>query len=122
MFERTINLFSFFSVLFYTKKHQCFDVLYKLLAQNYYGAPGKVRTCDPRFRRPVLFQLSYECIFPDNKRIIDKLAYLAKFSSHDTSNGLNFHETTLYWHSKIQTYEKTHSPHSPAPPRSLWHK
>gem|GEM_PF-1376962 len=26
------------------------------------GALGKVRTCDPRFRRPVLFQLSYECI------------------------------------------------------------
>ena len=25
------------------------------------GALGKVRTCDPRFRRPVLFQLSYEC-------------------------------------------------------------
>jgi hypothetical protein len=32
-----------------------------LFSQSENGAPGKVRTCDPRFRRPVLFQLSYEC-------------------------------------------------------------
>ena len=31
--------------------------------QKYNGALGRDRTCDPRFRRPVLFQLSYECIF-----------------------------------------------------------
>ncbi len=32
--------------------------------QKIYGAPSRVRTYNQRFRRPLLFQLSYGCMFP----------------------------------------------------------
>ena len=34
--------------------------------EGFYGAPSRVRTYNQRFRRPLLFQLSYGCVFPYN--------------------------------------------------------
>ena len=67
--------------------------------QKIYGAPSRVRTYNQRFRRPLLFQLSYGCMFLIwiSRRIIEKYVKKANFFYIFTVFLLPNPYFSLYW-------------------------
>ena len=77
--------------------------------QKIYGAPSRVRTYNQRFRRPLLFQLSYGCMFLIwiSRRIIEKYVKKANFFYIFTVFLLPNPYFSLYWRLCKQSMSKS---------------